>query len=165
MKVKALSITTPALFATCGLPRSGKSTFAKAFCEENGVTHVCPDDVRLELYGVPFLPAGEEMVWAIVKYMVKSLLRSGNSVLLDATNIRSEDRKWLDKLNCEYFVFKTLSSVCIERAKLSKQDNLIPLIERMSKVFTDPFPDRVLRYLDGTEPFPSTHISNKKPVP
>lgn len=71
------------LIATCGLPRSGKSTWA----QRSSYPVVCPDAIRLALHGQRFASQAEPFVWAIAKVMVRALFGAGHkTVVLDATN-------------------------------------------------------------------------------
>ena len=71
------------LIAMVGLPRSGKSTWAK----KAGHPIVSPDAIRLALHGQRFISEAEPFVWAIAKAMVRALFLAGHSaVILDATN-------------------------------------------------------------------------------
>jgi predicted kinase len=123
------------LIITVGLPRSGKSTWAKAASEKYGVPIVNRDAVRLALHGKRFLPEAENMVAAITQYMVKALFIAGNKVVvLDECNISEKRRKeWLNKpWKVMYKVFDTPKEICIERAIATEQPDLLPVIERMA---------------------------------
>ena len=80
------------LILTVGLPRSGKSSWAR--CQ--GYPVVNPDSIRLRLHGQVFAPQAEPFVWAVAHLMVESLFEAGHStVILDATNIsRRRRRGW-----------------------------------------------------------------------
>lgn len=88
----------PRLALMRGLPRSGKTTFAK--------THLCapirsrapyvrvsPDDIRLALHGQAFYGPAEPFVWATALVMARSLLIGGSRVVIDATNLTVESRR------------------------------------------------------------------------
>ncbi len=85
----------------CGLPKSGKSTYAKKL-QEDGWVVVNPDTVRLQLHGQAFYPAAEPFVWAAVELMVRSLLASEHRVLVDATNTTKKRRAQWVKLAGEF---------------------------------------------------------------
>ena len=123
------------LILTVGLPRSGKSTWAK----EQGYPIVCPDAIRYALHGNQFLSDAEDMVWSIAKYMAKALFIAGNdTVIIDATNNTQKRRDIWEALakkmdaEVELKVFDTPKEVCIERAKATGMANLIPIIEKMA---------------------------------
>ena len=116
---------------TVGLPRSGKSTWALQ--QEYPVVN--PDSIRLALHGQPFISLAEPFVWAIAKVMVRALFITGhNTVILDATNTTNARREeWVSKSwEQKFVVFDTPIYECINRAKESDKEYLIPVIEKMS---------------------------------
>lgn len=120
------------LILTVGLPRSGKSTWAK----EQGHPIVNPDSVRLELYGQRFWSDGEKMVWAAVDLMVRSLFTAGHqTVILDATNLSLARRgQWKSPhWNCAYRVFTTGAEECQKRAVAANMPDLVPVIASMER--------------------------------
>ena len=124
------------LILTIGLPRSGKTTWAK----EQNCPIVNPDSIRLALHGKRFIKESELMVWAIAKYMVGALFLAGHDkVVFDATNT-TEKRREVWKSFCfdinadfNFVVINTKASVCIERAMAEKDYEIIPVIKRMAK--------------------------------
>ena len=122
----------PILLLTVGLPRSGKSTWARM----TDYPIVNPDSIRLSLHGQAFFGPAEPMVWAIAHVMVEALFKAGHrTVVLDAANVTKRRRaEWRSKeWNCDYVCFKTDKETCIERARASEHLDLIPIIERMAK--------------------------------
>jgi len=130
----------PTLILTVGLPRSGKSTWAK----DTGHPVVNPDSIRLALHGQAYQQEAEAFVWAIAKVMVRSLFLSGHpTVILDATNTtikRQED--WNDVtdqgISIKYKVFYTTAGVCKQRARQDEKEILIPVIDRMKEAWEHP---------------------------
>lgn len=126
-----------------GLPLSGKSNYAKRLQKEDGYTIVCPDTIRLALHGQQFEPLSEPFVWAIAQTMVRTLLKDGHRVVIDATNTTKERRKmWvniakeLDVTICGYWI-ATSKEECIRRNnEIKRLDNKI--IERMDSQFEEP---------------------------
>ena len=121
------------LILTVGLPRSGKTTWAKA--QSHPVVN--PDSIRLALHGKPFIPEAEGFVWAISYLMARALFLAGhNCVIVDATNNTEKRRvEWKRRFkdcNIEYKPFTTPKDVCIQRAKDSGREDLISVIERMA---------------------------------
>ena len=113
-----------------GLPRSGKSTAAKKL----GYPIVEPDAIRQVMHGTHWRAEIEPLIWGIADLMVRSLFAAGHeNVILDAVNHTDERRrKWLSPDWCVRFhVIDTPVSECITRAKTTKQEYLIPIIERM----------------------------------
>lgn len=119
------------LMLLIGLPRSGKSTWAKS--QNHPVVN--PDSIRLAIHGHAYIPKAEPLVWATAKIMVAALFLAGhNKVVMDATNLTEESRsKWLsDDWECVYNAFHTPKEICIERAIASGTEYLIPVIEEMA---------------------------------
>lgn len=122
------------LVLTVGLPRSGKSTWAKA----QGLPIVNPDAIRLALHGQRFQPEAEGFVWAIAYLMVDALFKAGHEdVIVDATNITQERRiPWIKKFKeCDiiYKVVDTSKDECIARAMKENDSVIIPIIESMAE--------------------------------
>ncbi len=121
---------------TIGLPRSGKSTWAKEAAKLNGCPIVNPDSIRKTIYGQPWHQDGEPMVWAIAETMVRSLFYAGHDLLiLDATNLTDERRKmWYrsSKWLAYYKYIDTSMELCKKRAKATNMPQLVPIIERMA---------------------------------
>ena len=123
------------LIGTVGLPRSGKSTWARQRAKELGCPIVNPDSVRLAMHGQAYVPEAEKMVWAIAHYMVKALFIAGHeTVILDATNTVPQVRQqWHSKdwINA-WKVLETPLITCVERAREGDRLDLIPVIEAMA---------------------------------
>lgn len=123
------------LIILVGLPRSGKSTWARA----SGHPIVCPDAIRLALHGQAFNPSAEEMVWTMAHYMAESLFLAGHDkVVIDATNVTEKRRrewvsKFADMAEITINVISTPPKECIKRALEGNREDLVPVIERMSK--------------------------------
>jgi len=120
---------------TVGLPRSGKSTWAK----QQNTPIVNPDSIRLALHGQRFLPEAEAMVWVMAKYMVKALFLAGHdTVILDATNITKSRRdEWKSKEWARQFIeIATSPEECLERAV--DDFDIQPIIKKMSFDYQNP---------------------------
>lgn len=76
----------------CGIPLSGKSTYAKVL-QSHGWVRVSIDDLRLSLHGQIYKAEAEPQVWKIAELMVRSLLKSGHKVIVDTTNRTRKRRK------------------------------------------------------------------------
>jgi Predicted kinase len=119
------------LILTVGLPRSGKSTWAK----KQAWPVVNPDSIRLALHGQRFLAQQEPLVWMIARVMVESLFNAGHRrVILDATNITKKRRaEWISpKWETFYKYVNTPVEMCLHRARALNDDEIIPVILRMS---------------------------------
>lgn len=120
------------LIITIGLPRSGKSTWAR----KQGIPIVNPDSIRLAIHGKNFIQESEDLVWCIAKYMVKALFLAGHdNIILDATNLTSKRRQfWIsDNWRCVQRYFHVSVSTCIQRARDSGREDLIPIIKEMDQ--------------------------------
>lgn len=84
----------PRLILPIGISGSGKSTWIKSQTDPNTVV-VSPDDIRRELTGNISDQSKNGAVWSTAFDRVANVLNSGKSVILDATNIKSGDRKRL----------------------------------------------------------------------
>ena len=108
------------LIATVGLPRSGKSTWARSYSQKHGIPIVNPDSVRLAIHGQAFILSAEQFVWATVNAMIRALFLAGHDkVILDATNINRKRRDTLKFNGCDtvFHVIDTEPGVCIQRAE------------------------------------------------
>lgn len=120
------------LIRTVGLPRSGKSTWAKT----TGFPIVNPDAIRLALHGRAFFEMAEPLVWAIAKIMVHALFLAGHeTVILDATNTTKKRRdEWdLKGISTQDKIFDTLPKECVRRALAGGREDLVPVIQRMAQ--------------------------------
>jgi predicted kinase len=140
LETEELTLTAPlpsdteTLVLCVGLPRSGKSTWARA----QGYPIVSPDNLRLALHGQAFIATAEPIVWAAARLMVASLFLSGHKVvILDACNVSRKRRaEWLDKRwRCVYAVKATGADECVRRAKETGREEIIPVIRRMASEF------------------------------
>lgn len=121
---------TKTLVLMVGLPRSGKSSWAR----RQGFPICNPDAIRLALHGKRFESLAEGFVWAIAKVMVRALFLAGHdTVILDATNVTKRRRaEWLSKgWTCRYMEISAPPEVCVERAKHTGQEDLVPVIAKM----------------------------------
>jgi predicted kinase len=131
--------TLPTLYATVGLPRSGKTTWAKAASVLHAWPIVNPDSIRLALHGQRYQQEAEGFVWAIAKVMVRALFLAGHKgVILDATNTSDDRRKaWVSRSWFTTFVpIRTPAEECVRRAV--EDAEIIPVIGRMAESMTWP---------------------------
>src|SRR5258708_44716 len=125
--MKSETSPTPLLELTVGLPRSGKSTWARG----EGCPVVCPDEIRLALHGQAFIASAEGFVWAIARIMVAALFRAGHKrVILDATNITYARRKEWNSPDWHVGLqpFEAPKEICIARAHEGGREDLVPII-------------------------------------
>ena len=144
----------PVLYVTVGLPRSGKSTWAKA----QDLPMVNPDSIRLAMHGKPFIKLAEPFVWAVAQTMVRSLFLSGHkAVILDATNVTEHRRQiWISsEWYNHYVVFNTPVEECVKRA--GNNDTLVKVIQDMHRDW-DFHPSQIVIY-DDVEDLPKVKQS------
>jgi predicted kinase len=131
----------PVLHMTVGLPKSGKSTWART---QHGVPIVNPDSIRLAIHGMRFVPVAEPLVWAIAKIMVAALFLAGHSrVILDACSQTPERRaEWKDARWLRAYVpIETSAELCLDRARSEGDYDIVPVIERMAGALVWPQPE------------------------
>ena len=118
-----------------GLPRGGKSTWAKSQL----YPIVSKDAIRLALHGERYLQSAEYFVETLGQLMVKAMFHAGHDIVIaDETNVTRKRRdRWLNDEWTTYFKYiDTSKEVCILRARDFLNDpDIIPIIEYMSSVF------------------------------
>lgn len=135
------------LICTVGLPRCGKSTWAKRIAQEYGFTIVNPDAIQLELYGQRYWAPGEKLVWASADLIVRTLFTSGvETIVMDATNItRGQRDQWQsDNWTTLFYHVDTSIDVCQSRAIETNQEDLVEVIADMADRFEPLESDEVL---------------------
>lgn len=136
---------SPCLVMMCGLPGSGKSTYAKELEEKYGYTIHSSDNLRKELYGDENNQENNSELFNELNRRIVSDLRDGKCVVYDATNINRKRRiaflKQLENINCrKYCVFiPTSYKDCLKNNK--KRDRAVPeeVIKKMYKSFQVPY--------------------------
>ncbi len=118
------------LHMTVGLPRSGKSTWAR----KQGMPMVNPDSIRLAMHGKTFYKKLEDLVWYHAGLAVESLFLAGHQdVILDATNLLRHKRdEWYGPWKRIFYVFNTSVEECIKRAIANNQQDLVSVISKMA---------------------------------
>ena len=124
---------TKLLVVTVGLPRSGKSTWARS----KRWPIVNRDAIRLALHGERFLKPTEDLVKVAAIYMVKALFLAGHElVVVDETcttksrrNFWREGRPW----TTVFHHVDTSAEVCKERA--IDDPEIQPIIDKMANQF------------------------------
>lgn len=131
-------MTLRTLILTVGLPRSGKTTWAR----QQGHPIVNPDSIRYALHGERFIALAEPFVWAIAKVMVRALFLAGHdTVILDATNTTKKRRdEWVTTGEwwCKLHVIDTPEEVCLARADAEGDEYIKPIIRKMAAQFEPP---------------------------
>lgn len=128
------------LVATVGLPKSGKSTWIYHNALGRGIPVVSLDAIRMALTGKVFEPEREPEVWDLARFIVHVLFLGGHTIVVvdECNNTINQRLIWKSDLWQTLFkVFDTPVAVCIERAKASHDEYLIPVIERKAAEFEE----------------------------
>lgn len=159
----------PKLIILCGIPGSGKSTYAKDYVERNGNTvHLSSDAIRKELYGDENIQGNPGEVFALMQKRAVESLNNGSDVLYDATNITRKDRSGIigvcpkfAKIEC-HIIWASIES-CIERDTERERTVGKEVIDRMLKRFQAPYYDEGLDVIHIIPPynFNQTSYHNK----
>ena len=142
------------LIVMCGLPSSGKSTYANYLTESGHFACVSTDQVRKELYGDENIQGNGKEVFATAFKHLRTYGQFKNNCVFDATNITprarrkviQECRKYYDLIICKYI--DTPLDVCLQRN--SQRERVVPkeVILRMYNNFTMPSREEGFDYVD-----------------
>ena len=138
-------MTRPILILLCGIPGSGKTTYAEKI--KNSYTyHLSSDAIRKELYGDENIQGNPSDVFALMQDRAITLLNNGFDVIYDATNITRKDRaniiaKCPKVAQIECHIVWAPIETCIERDAARKRTVGKEVIDRMLKRFQAPYYD------------------------
>lgn len=142
------------LIVMCGLPGSGKSTYANYLTESGRFASVSTDQVRKELYGDENIQGNGKEVFTTAFKHLRTYGLFKNNCVFDATNISQHTRKrvikecrnYYDLIICKYI--DTPLEVCLHRN--SQRERVVPkeVIIRMYKQFTMPSREEGFDYVD-----------------
>jgi hypothetical protein len=119
------------------------------------------DDIRLALHGQRYVGLAEPMVRAISGVMIRSLFLSGHDIVVcDETHYSRAARDFnkSPSWNTVFYEVTTSPEICKERAILTNQRDLIPVIDEMYSRY-EPLgddevrfnPERLTEYADTVE--------------
>lgn len=124
------------LYFMMGMARSGKSTYVNKWIkEDSNRVVVSSDDIRYAMHGNRYSSFAETMVFSVKHIMIRALLRRGMTVLVDGTHTSKISIERILEIDstAKPILINTPKEICIERALLTNQADLIPTIERQNK--------------------------------
>lgn len=140
-----IELIRPKCIILCGIPGSGKSTYAQSF-EELGWVHLSSDLIRKELYGDESIHGNPNEVFSLMQERAVDALNNGKSVIYDSTALTRKDRAGIiaacpkfAKIECK--VIWAPIETCIERDAARERTVGKEVIDKMLKRFQFPFHD------------------------
>ncbi len=135
---EAYTRTRPVLFITSGLTGSGKSTLSMALARRTGATVISSDIVRKKLAAIPvnehrfeepdggiYTPEFSRRTYDALFSSASSILAEGDHVILDASFIKSEERRRAQKTaqetGADYFIIECKLDPENTRRRLSQR--------------------------------------------
>lgn len=116
------------IYTMCGLPGSGKSTYAKNYLPDCVI--VSSDAIRGELYGSEEIQGNAKKVFAEAFRRIREAVNNGQDVVFDATNLNREKRmEFIQQfVDCEHICvyLKTSLRKCLEQN--ANRDRQVPTI-------------------------------------
>ena len=125
----------PRLFIMCGLPASGKSTFAQQFIKNNDIRYVSRDEIRFSMVkeNEKYFSREKEVFRKFAGTVAQTLI-DGFDVIADATHLNriSRDKliRAIDQYTTEYtityIVLETSLETCMTRNALREGRARVP---------------------------------------
>jgi len=148
----------PKLIILCGIPGSGKTTYAKNYIQHNSnAVHLSSDEIRKELYGDESVQGNPVDVFSLMQNRAIVALNDGHDVLYDATNVTRKDRMGIigacpkfAKIECH--IAWAPIEVCIERDSERERTVGKEVIDRMLKRFHAPYYDEGIDEIQIVKP-------------
>ena len=142
------------LIVLCGLPGSGKSTYANYLTESGHFECVSTDQIRKKLYGNENIQGNGKEVFGTAFKALRTYGLFTKNCVFDATNITprarrrvvQECRDYYDLIICKYI--DTPLDVCLHRN--SQRERVVPkeVILRMARNFTMPSREEGFDYVE-----------------
>ena len=137
----------PKLIILCGIPGSGKTTYANKYTKQDvNAIHLSSDAIRKELYGDENIQGNPSEVFLLMQKRSVEALNNGYNVIYDATNITRKDRQGIisvcprfAKIEC-HIIWAPIET-CIERDAARDRTVGKEVIDSMLKRFQAPFFD------------------------
>lgn len=140
-------MTRPVLILICGIPGSGKTTWAKNYISKNpDFVHLSSDAIRAELYGDENIQGNPVEVFTLMQKKAVESLNAGYNVVYDATSMTRKDRASIISM-CPKFTHIQCNIIwapietCIERDSTRERTVGKEVIDRMLKRFQMPYYD------------------------
>ena len=134
-------MTRPVLILLCGIPGSGKTTWAKNYISKNpDFVHLSSDAIRAELYGDENIQGNPVEVFTLMQKKAVESLNAGYNVVYDATSMTRKDRAGIISM-CPKFTHIQCNIIwapietCIERDATRERTVGKEVIDRMLKRF------------------------------
>lgn len=137
----------PTLILLCGIPGSGKTTYAEKYIKEHPDTvHLSSDNIRAELWGNEATQGDNNEVFSLMQSRAIEALNNGQRVVYDCTNVTRKDRSYIIALcpkfaKIECHIIWAPIETCIERDAARERTVGKEVIDRMLKRFQAPYYD------------------------
>ncbi len=138
------------------IPGSGKSTWAKKYCELHPNTHiVSSDEIRVSLWGKPNDFRDETKVWDTFLSEINNYAQNEESVtvIADATNLQNKYRKMYYESTPLFdrhvlVLFKIPFEICCIQNKMRAKDRIVPeaAMEKLKNEYEDPSTEIISLY-------------------
>ncbi len=152
------------IIMTCGLPGSGKSTWAIKEAEKSNVKRINKDDLRAMINNSKFTKGNEKDVLKIRNILIEHWLEKDQTVIIDDTNLHPKHETYLKQLakewDCEFekVFFNVPVEECVRRDLKREnsvgQDVIYRMYEQylLSEVTRKPsdLPSCIICDIDGT---------------
>ena len=151
-------MTRPVLILLCGIPGSGKTTWAKNYISKNpDFVHLSSDAIRAELYGDENIQGNPVEVFTLMQKKAVESLNAGYNVVYDATSMTRKDRAGIISM-CPKFTHIQCNIIwapietCIERDTTRERTVGKEVIDRMLKRFQMPYYDEGIDEISIVQP-------------
>lgn len=132
----------PKLYMLCGLPGSGKTTFARKFAEDYGYQYLGPDSFYALFNGYETLHIHKFEIWMAVYRALHMAEQDGRSVVFD-TNAptvvdRSQILDWFPGFEPHLIYIEASESLCLQNNNARRRVIPTEEMERLIRSFTVP---------------------------
>ena len=155
-------INVPKLIMLCGLPASGKSTYAKAYQEIYGATIFSSDELRKEMFGDINHQDNNQELFIELHKRIKNSLKNGDNTVYDACNISYKRRmaflSELKNISCKKccVLIATPYEMCLRQNRERGRNVPEFVIEKMYRNFDVPW------YYEGWDDIKVEYVANSK---